>query len=55
MCLKMLRKLIQELNEVLGVVEVLTTENETMENEIKVKEKQSNRVRRFSCRVMVDK
>ena len=27
----MLRKLIQELNEVLGVVEVLTTENEKYE------------------------
>ena len=31
MCLKMLKKLIQELNEVLGVVEVLTTENEKYE------------------------
>ena len=34
----MLKKLIQELNEILGVVEVLTTENEAMKNEIKVKE-----------------
>ena len=34
----MLKKLIQELNEILGAVETLTTENETMKNEIKVKE-----------------
>ena len=34
----MLKKLIQELNEILGVVEVLTAENENMKNEIKVKE-----------------
>ena len=34
----MLKELIQKLNEILGAVEVLTTENETMENEIKVKE-----------------
>ena len=29
----MLKELIQELNEIFGAVEVLTTENETMENE----------------------
>ena len=34
----MLKELIQKLNEILGAVEVLTTENETMKNEIKVKE-----------------
>ena len=34
----MLKELIQELNEILGAVEVLTTENETMKNEVKVKE-----------------
>ena len=34
----MLRELVQEVNEILGAVEVLTTENETMKNEIKVKE-----------------
>ena len=34
----MLKELIQELNEILGAIEVLTTENETMKNEIKVKE-----------------
>ena len=34
----MLKKLVQELNEILGVVEILTTENETMKNEVKVKE-----------------
>ena len=34
----MLKELIQELNKIMGVVEVLTTENETMKNEIKVKE-----------------
>ena len=34
----MLRELIQEVNEILGAVEVLTTENEAMKNEIKVKE-----------------
>ena len=31
MCLKMLKELVQELNEILGVVEVLTTENEKYE------------------------
>ena len=34
----MLKELVQELNEILGVVETLTTENETMKNEVKVKE-----------------
>ena len=34
----MLRELVQEVNEILGAVEVLTTENETMKNEVKVKE-----------------
>ena len=34
----MLKELIQKLNEILGAVEILTTENETMKNEIKVKE-----------------
>ena len=34
----MLKELVQELNEILGAVEVLTTENETMKNEVKVKE-----------------
>ena len=38
MCLKMLRELVQEVNEILGVVETLTTKNETMKNEVKVKE-----------------
>ena len=38
MCLKVLKELVQELNEILGVVETLTTENETMKNEVKVKE-----------------
>ena len=31
MCLKMLKELVQELNEILGAVEVLTTENEKYE------------------------
>ena len=34
----MLKKLIQELNEILVAVETLTAENENMKNEIKVKE-----------------
>ena len=34
----MLKELVQELNEILGAVETLTTENETMKNEVKVKE-----------------
>ena len=34
----MLKELVQELNEILGVVETLTTENKTMKNEVKVKE-----------------
>ena len=34
----MLKELVQELNEILGVVETLTIENETMKNEVKVKE-----------------
>ena len=34
----MLKELVQEVNEILGAVEVLTTENEAMKNEIKVKE-----------------
>ena len=34
----MLKKLIQELNEILGAVETLTAENKTMKNEVKVKE-----------------
>ena len=34
----MLRELVQEVNKILGAVEVLTTENETMKNEVKVKE-----------------
>ena len=34
----MLKELVQEVNEILGAVEVLTTENETMKNEVKVKE-----------------
>ena len=34
----MLKELIQKLNKIMGAVEVLTTENETMKNEIKVKE-----------------
>ena len=34
----MLKELVQELNEILGVVETLTTENENMKNEVKVKE-----------------
>ena len=34
----MLRELVQKVNEILGAVEVLATENETMKNEIKVKE-----------------
>lgn len=34
----MLRELVQEANEILGAVEALTTENETMKNEVKVKE-----------------
>ena len=34
----MLRELVQEVNEILGAIEVLTTENETMKNEVKVKE-----------------
>ena len=34
----MLKELVQELNEILGVVETLTTENETMKNEVKGKE-----------------
>ena len=34
----MLRELVQEVNEILGAVEVLATENETMKNEVKVKE-----------------
>ena len=35
----MLKELIQKLNKIMGAVEVLATENETMKNEIKVKEK----------------
>ena len=34
----MLKELVQELNEILVAVETLTTENESMKNEIKVKE-----------------
>ena len=34
----MLKELVQELNEILVAVETLTAENETMKNEIKVKE-----------------
>ena len=34
----MLKELVQELNEILVAVETLTTENETMKNEVKVKE-----------------
>ena len=34
----MLKELVQELNENLGAVETLTAENETMKNEVKVKE-----------------
>ena len=35
---KILKELVQDLNEILGTVEALTTENETMKNEVKVKE-----------------
>ena len=38
MRLKVLKELVQELNEILGVVETLTIENKTMKNEVKVKE-----------------
>ena len=34
----MLKELVQEVNEILGAVETLTTENKTMKNEVKVKE-----------------
>ena len=34
----MLKELVQELNEILVAVEVLTAENENMKNEVKVKE-----------------
>ena len=34
----MSKELVQELNEILGVVGTLTVENENMKNEIKVKE-----------------
>ena len=34
----MLKELVQELNEILGAVETLTAENETVKKEIKVKE-----------------
>ena len=34
----MLKELVQELNEILVAVETLTTENENMKNEVKVKE-----------------
>ena len=34
----MLKELVQELNEILGVVGTLTVENENMKNESKVKE-----------------
>ena len=34
----MLKELVQELNEILVAVKTLTAENETMKNEIKVKE-----------------
>ena len=34
----MLKELVQELNEILGAVETLTTETENMKNEVKVKE-----------------
>ena len=34
----MLKELVQELNEILVAAETLTAENETMKNEVKVKE-----------------
>lgn len=34
----MLKKLIQGLNEIWGIVEILTAENKTMKNEVKVRE-----------------